>query len=260
MNDRDRSAASASRAPGKGRLARAATGVLNLGVAGSAAAGAALLHSWPMLAAGAVTYAALVAWDLVRPSKAAPAGLGEASSYRDPGIRSAVGTIQAARADFARVLDETPEAVKATLAGATLRVDDWMTRAADLAGRGEMLSTYLSRKDRSIVDQDVRALQGRVAAAADPAAKAQYAAALEARQEHARVLQELSNARERVIASLLTIASSLETLGGKVVVLRTLDATAMDQVTGDVNDEIARVDDEIRTLEESLQSLGDTSA
>jgi hypothetical protein len=256
VNDRDRSGA-----PGKGRLARAATGVLNLGVAGAAAAGAALLHSWPMLAAGGVTYAALVAWDLVRPSKpAAPAGLGDASSYRDSGIRSAVGTIQAARADFDRVLAETPEQVKATLAGATLRVDDWMTRAADLAGRGEMLSTYLARKDRSIVEQDVRALEARVAAATDPAARAQYTAALNARQEHARVLQELSNARERVIASLLTIASSLETLGGKVVVLRTLDATAMDQVTGDVNDEIARVDDEIRTLEESLQALGDKAA
>ena len=258
MNDRDRSAGQRA---GKGRLARAATGVLNLGVVGSAAAGAAFLHSWPMLAAGAVTYGALVAWDFVRPSKPeAPAGLGDAASYRDPGIGSAVGAILAARADFDRVLAETPESVKATLAGATLRVSDWLTRAADLAARGEMLSTYLSRKDRSIVDQDVRALEARVAGSADPAARAQYAAALEARREHARVLQELSNARERVIASLLTIASSLETLGGKVVVLRTLDATAMDQVTGDVNDEIARVDDEIRTLEESLQSLGDTSA
>jgi hypothetical protein len=48
-------------------LGKAATSVVNLGVAGASAAGALALHSWPILALGGAAYAALVAWDMVTP-------------------------------------------------------------------------------------------------------------------------------------------------------------------------------------------------
>ena len=53
----------------KNDIGRAATGWLNLGVAGAAAVGAAALQSWPVAVLGGVTYVALVAWDFARGPK-----------------------------------------------------------------------------------------------------------------------------------------------------------------------------------------------
>jgi hypothetical protein len=248
-----------------GAIGRAATGLVNLGVAGTAAVGAAALHSWPILALGGATYAALVAWDAVRgptarPAKAEATTMREPDAYRDQAIRSAVRTLTAARIEVDRVLDDTPEDVKAHLALALVSVDDLVTRAAGLAARGDDLAAYLATKDPRVVQHDAEDLRKRAARTTDPEARAQYEAARASREEHLKVLEDLANAKERIVASLLSIASSLEALPAKVVRMRALDADAMDKLTGDVNDELARVNGEIKTFEETLVTLGEVGA
>ena len=243
---------------------RAATGITNISVAGVAAVGAAALHSWPILALGAATYAALVAWDFVKaePKKSAseaPA-LDEPHLYKDQAIQGAVRTLATARIEVERILRDTPEDVKANLALALVSVEDLVTRAATLAKRGEVLAEYLATKDPRVVQQDVEDLKRRVARTADPEARAQYEAARASREEHLTVLHDLVTSKERIIASLLSIASSLEALPAKIVRMRALDADAMDKLTGDVNDELAGLNGEIRSFEETLKTLGEVAA
>ncbi|HEY2514378.1 MAG TPA: hypothetical protein VGI39_26115 [Polyangiaceae bacterium] len=243
---------------------RAATGLLNLGVVGAAAVGAAAIQSWTVLAVGGVTYAALVAWDLVKKERGGPGSvaaapsLGEPSSYQDPQTSNAVRGILVAKVEIDRVLAETPEDVQANLAHAVGSVSSLMDRAAGLAARCEDLAKYLATKDAAVVRQDVDSLRQRVARASDPQARAQYQTALASREEHVRSLQDLTDSRERVLASLLSIASSLEGLPAKIVHMRALDAAAMDKLGGDVNGELERVNDEMKTFEETLRTLGDT--
>jgi hypothetical protein len=246
-------------------LGRAATGWLNLGVAGAAAIGAATLQSWPLLAVGGATYAALVAWDLVKKEKGASGASPEAralrpaSEYTDAQTSVAVKAILGAKVEIDRVLAETPDDVQANLAVAIGSVASLLERASALADRAEDLSRYLATKDPRAVQQEVQSLRQRVSQTADPQARAQYETALASRQDHARSLQDLANARERVVASLLSIASSLDGLPAKIVHMRALDAAAMDKLGGDVNGELERVNDEMKSFEETLRSLGETA-
>ena len=49
-------------------------------------------------------------------------------------------------------------------------------------------------------------------------------------------------------------------LPAKIVRMRALDADAMDRLGGDVNGELERVNDEMKSFEETLRSLGDKDA
>jgi hypothetical protein len=237
---------------------RAATGRLNLFVAGAAAASAAALHSLPLLALGGVTYVALVAFDVVRGGGASREGapFGDLRSFGDRQTAAAVQIVLAAQSEIQRVAGESPEAVKGSLSGMLSSADSLVDRAARLAARAEDLSRYLASKDPRRVRSDVEALRQRAAGARDPDARAQYEGALAARVAHLRSLEELDVARERVQARLLSIASTLEGLPAKIVHLRALDADAMDRQSGDVNEELERVGDEVASFEETLQTLG----
>jgi hypothetical protein len=253
----------AEKRTGFSALGRAATGFLNLGVAGAAAVGAAALHSWPLVAVGGATYAALVAWDLVRGGDKRPPGSPEVRTLRDPGsygdvqIQNTVRALLGAKLEIDRVLAETPDEVKGNLATALVSVDSLLERAAGLADRGEDLARYLLTKDPRVVRQDVDSLRQRVSATADAEAKGQYESALAAREEHLKALEDLRNAHERVLASMLSIASSLEGLPAKIVHMRALDADAMDKLGGDVKGELDRVNDEMKAFEETLRTLGE---
>jgi hypothetical protein len=246
------------------RLKGAATGLVNLGVAGAAAAGAAALQSWPLLAVGAVTYSALVAWDLVRKGAGEGGGgraaLRDPGAYKDPQARASVAAVVAARGEIERVLVDTPAEVQASLAVAIDMVGALVERAAGLADRCEDLSSYLATKDPREVRRDVDSIRARIEQTSDAEARAQYQAALASREDHLRSLEELGNARERVVASLLSITSSLEGLPAKMVHMRVLDAAAMDKLGGDVNGELERVNDEMKSFEETLRTLGEARA
>ena len=250
------------------RVAQAATGVVNLVVVGSAALGAAALHSWAILALGGAAYGALVAWDLVtgkRSGRTEPVApqmikLQDPSDYNDPSTQAAVRAIVSARLEIDKVLTQTPADVQGHLALALLSVDELEERAAKLAQRGEDLAQYLRTTDPRVVQQDVQTLAQRVAATRDSEARAQYESAHKARQELLQTLQDLIAARERIHASMLSIAATLEGLPAKIVRMRAQDARAMDKLTGDVKEELDRMNGEIRSFEETLKSLGEVGS
>jgi hypothetical protein len=243
------------------KVAEATVNIPNVVVLGSAAIGSLLLHSWPIIAVGGVAYGAMVAWDLVTDKKPKqqrrPDGLRDPSEYKDPGTQQAVRMIAGAKIEIDQALAATPADVEANLALALASIGELEERAAKLADRSDDLAGYLSKNDPRVAQQDVDQLTKRVQQTKDPEAKAQYEGALAAKKELVQTLVELGNARERIHATMLSIAATLEGLPAKIVRMRALDAHAMDKLGGDVKEELDRMNGEIRTFEETLRSLGD---
>jgi chromosome segregation ATPase len=258
-----------------GRVAKASTSIPGLIVVGSAAVGAAALHSMPILLLGGVAYGALVAWDLVSGGSKGSSSSGSSTSsagedttprlmdpseYQDPATQASVRAILGAKIEIDRVLGDTPPDVQANLSLALASIDELEQRAAKLALRSDDIAKYLSTMDPRVVQQDVETLARTVSQTRDPEARTQYEHAHAARRELQQTLQDLSAARERIHATMLSIGATLEGLPAKIVRMRALDAHAMDQLTGDVKEELDRMNGEIRTFEETLKSLGEVNA
>ena len=248
-------------------VARAVGNAVNVSVAGAAAVGAAVLHSWPLLSLGAVAYAALVAWDLASPDfwrKAIPqdtygrpeqARLPEPKKVSDPALRRIVESVLAARADLDRQLHDASGDVATQFATLGLSVEELEGRTASLVKIGDQLVHYLAGKDVQALEREVERLRARAAAAKDAEARQQYEQTAKTREEELGVLRDLTGAAERVYANLTRIVATLEGLSAKVVRMRTMDSQAMDNLSGDMNAELERMNREIDTFEETLRGL-----
>lgn len=251
---------------GKKTPLRALVGPLNVAVAAAAGVAALALHSWPVVALGGVAYGALVAWDLVGGGGAKKTRVSTVPELPDPGklmdptARGAMLTIRAARAELDAVMKDTPLDVQANLVTALSNVEELEQKAAGLAKRADDLARYLSTRDPRVVAQDVDSLTVRLQSTTDEEAKKQLESAHQARVDHLKVLKDLETARERIGASLLSIASTLEALPAKLVRMKALDAHAMDEISGSVQEDLAQMNGEIRSLEEVLEGLADTNA
>lgn len=242
-------------------LGQSATGVVNLVVAGSAAVGAAALHSWPVLALGAAAYAALVAWDTAgaRSSRNAPMrpGLPAPDALFDSSLRESVRAILSSRSELASVLEETGEDVKAHLALALTSVQELEDHAARLLGQCDELTRYLARTNPEPIRKEVARLAERARAARDEVARAEYENARKTREEQLTALEDIAGARDRGAANIARIVATLEGLPAKIVRMRALDAQAMNQLSGSMSDDLERMNQELSSFEDTLRSLGE---
>jgi hypothetical protein len=246
---------------------------LNLSVVGVAAASAAALHSWPLVALGSAAYAALVAWDLVSPDfwrkalQDSPSGSRAVSGksldpkkVRDPGLRQTATRVLAARTELDRLVAEASGDVAVQLAGTTVAIDELEDRAASLITVGDQLVAYLGRKDLDAMRKEIEALRARAQWTSDAEAKDQYERTVKAREEQLAALTDIAGAVERVYANLSRIVATVEGLSTKVVRMGAMDAQAMDNLSGDMNAELERMNLEITTFEETLKHLVATEA
>jgi hypothetical protein len=250
-------------------LAKAATSWVNLGVAGTAAVVAAALVSWPIAAIGGVAYVALVAWDVANPDfwkktfgRNAPqaAKLPDPGKIADPALQRAARGIVDGRRAIGTVLAETPESVKSHLGLAVAQLAELEGRAATLIARGEDLARYLATVDAAAVRTEIEALAQRISRSRDAQARAELERAQTARKEQLAAIDEIDTAYDRIAAQLARIVATFEGLPPKIVRMRALDAQAMDDLSGNVNEELERMNGEIRTLEETLRTLAEVPA
>jgi hypothetical protein len=245
-------------------LTKSVLNTVNLVVAGSAAVGAAALHSLPILALGGVAYGALVAWDLASPAfwkkarKTEAESLPDASDLTDQSLREVVRNLDAGRVKLDRVLAETPEMVKGHLAGVLGSIEEMEAGSARLVKRAEDLTRYLATTDLHAVRVEIESLTMRASTARDSVTRQQYESARTLREEQLRAVDDIAAARDRVMANLSRMVATLEGLSPKVVRMRALDAQAMDALSGTMNDELERINGDMKEFEETLQSLGET--
>lgn len=245
-------------------LGRSVTNTVNLVVAGSAAVGAAALHSIPLLAIGGVAYAALVAWDLASPAfwkksmAREPEALPDPEKALDPAVGELIRGLVSGQEKLGEVLAETPEEVKAHLGAVMVSMAEMQDGAGRLIKRAEDLTRYLATTNPETVQREIQKLAEKVNASKDASARAQYANARAQREEQLRALSDIDAARERLMANLTRMVATLEALPPKVVRMRALDAQAMDALSGTMNDELERINGDIKAFEETLKSLGES--
>jgi hypothetical protein len=93
-------------------------------------------------------------------------------------------------------------------------------------------------------------LATRIPQTADPTTRASYVAALEARQGHLETLTDLVQTKERIGATLLSIAATFDALPAKVVRLR-----GIDDATSEVGRDLRQMNEEIASFEETLMHI-----
>lgn len=228
------------------KILRALSSVPSLLTAGTAGLLAVALHSWPIVALGAVTCAALAVTDMAKKKSALSATtLPSPNRIRDPHTAGAIRAILDARARLERSLTST-DAVATMLAP----VVDLETRAAKLAQRAEDIAAHLQGLDLGGLQRDIDQLAARIPSTADPTTRASYVATLEARRGHLETLTDLVRTKERIGATLLSIAATLDALPAKVIRLRGLG-----DATNDVGRELTQMNEEIASFEETLMHI-----
>ena len=221
------------------KILKSLSSVPALLTAGTAALLAVALHSWPIAVLGAATCAALAAADAAKGSKS------KMPSVSDPQTATALRAILTARARLDEAITVN-DAVAAMLAP----VSDLEARAAKLARRAEDIASHLKGVDFGALKREIDQLAARIPATADPTTRAACVATLEARQGHLETLMELVSTKERIAATLLSIAATLDALPAKVVRLR-----GIDDATNDVGRELAHLNEEIGSFEETLMHI-----
>jgi hypothetical protein len=228
------------------KILRALSSVPSLLTVGTAGLLAVALHSWSIAAIGAVACAALAAADVAKKKAALPeTALPSPAGIEDPHTAGAVRAILDARGQLERALTST-DAVATMLSP----VVDLETRAAKLARRAEDIAAHLKGVDFGALKREVLELATRIPQTADPTTRASYVAALEARQGHLETLTDLVKTKERIGATLLSIAATFDALPAKVVRLR-----GIDDATSEVGRDLRQMNEEIASFEETLMHI-----
>lgn len=240
-------------------VARALVNPVGLGVAAGAATVAVALTNPLVGAVGGGVYVVSVLIDAIRRARKKPKRnfgvMPDPDTISDPDARTAVNRIIDARAAIQQVIDETPPDVVMQLTKTLATLDEMEGYAASLVRRAEDSTKYLSSVNLPALVQEVKQLATRAAAAKDPSARASFDQAKDARMDEIRSLKELRANKERIYADLMRVVALMCALPTKIVRLRALDAQAMEQLSGDITQDLRSIGEELQTSERVLRDL-----
>lgn len=244
-----------------GRVGRASLNPINLGVGAGAAVLAIGLGSLPLGLLGGLAYAALVTFDALTPGKKVPrpvtlpSTLPDPKTIQDPDTRAAVEKLAASKALLQKTVDETPPDVVAHMATTLATLQQLEEHAARLVARSEDIMRHFREVDVSALVIEVKQLQQRAAEANENVAKQTLTEAAQARMDELRSLNELEQTKDDIAAQLTRLVAVFGALPTKLVYMRALDAAAVDRLSGDMNDELKAVGDELRTSEKVIKEV-----
>lgn len=242
-------------------VARALVNPVGLGVAAGAATVAVALTNPLVAAVGGGVYLFTVAVDAIRRARkrkrpvAVIGGMPDPDDCKDPNTRSAVGKILAAKAKLQKVLDDTPPDIEVHLSHTLASLDEMQSYAVRLVLRAEELTKYLGSINLPALVQEVKQLATRAASSKDAEARQSFDDAKNARMDEIRTLKELRAQKERIDANLMRVVAVLGSLPTKIIRLRALDAQAMDQLTGDMRQDLDAVGEELKTSEKIIREM-----
>jgi hypothetical protein len=217
-------------------LFRAATKALNLCFAGFVATSSVVLHSWPLFGASVVGYASLVAWDLtrlgfwtrvLRELRARAPALPEADMFNDVGARHFLNRLHQARAELKRVTTgkaAIPHQILAQLEA----LPELEKRALALIARTEELSRYLCDKNLRGLRNELDRLRRASENSPNMRLRGEYERAQFALRGEVTALEEISAAKDLLLARLETMVGALEMFPCEIVRLRVIEADLRD--------------------------------
>jgi hypothetical protein len=241
-------------------VARALVNPVGLGVAAGAATVAIALTNPVVGIVGGGVYLATVAIDALRRSRArkkrkAPSIplMKHPDDIRDPATRSAVQKMLANKATLQKVLDETPDEVKLHMTKTLDSLDELERFAVRCVERAEDIMTHLSKVNLPALVAEVKQLATRAATAKDPSARQSFEEAKTARMDEIRSLKELKATKDRIDANLMRVVAVMGALPTKIVHMRALDAQALDQLSGDIGEDLSAIGAELKTTEQVIR-------
>jgi hypothetical protein len=240
-------------------VARALVNPVGVGVAAGAATVAIALTNPIIGIVGGGVYLATVAIDAIRRSRKKKRRLPtiplmkDPDDIKDPTTRANVHKILSNKATLQKVLDETPEEVKLHMSQTLASLDELERYAVRCVERAEDLVAHLSKVNLPALVAEVKQLATRAASSKDPTARQSFEEAKGARMDEIRSLKELKAQKERIDANLMRVVAVLGSLPTKVVHMRALDAQAMDQLSGDISDDLAAIGKELETSERVIR-------
>lgn len=246
-------------ADSKPSVARALVNPVGVGVAAGAATVAIALTNPVVGIIGGGVYLATVAIDAFRRSrKKKPKhqnvfGMRDPDDIRDEATRNAVKKILANRATLQKVLDDTPVDIKIGIKDTLDSLDDLERHAVRLVERAEDITAHLSKVNLPALVTEVKQLAQRAASAKDPDARKSFDDAKTARMDEIRALKELRATKERIDAQLMRVVAILGSLPTKLVQLRALDAQAMHDASGDIQQDLTTIGKELETSEQMVR-------
>ncbi len=245
-------------------VAKAATGTLNLVVAGVGGVAAAALHSVPVALLGGAAYLALVAWDAMSPAfqqkvrgaVAVPeVDFTPLLAQANPRVQALASALMTAQRRRLEALVDTSDATQRFLESALAQVPGLERHALVLLERYGALVAHLDLERPDRLERERVELQRRAEQATDGEAREQLRLALEAKRGQLATRAELVTTTERIEAHLTNILSVLEGVPAKLVNMRALDDTQRDAFSSDVRGDLARLDAELAAFEETLKPV-----
>jgi hypothetical protein len=180
-------------------------------------------------------------------------GMPDPETIKDEETRNAVKKILANKAALQKVIDETPQDVLTHMTKTLDSLDELERYAVRLVERAEDIHRHLSKVNLPALVTEVKQLATRASSAKDAEARESFDDAKDARMDEIRALKELRATKERIDANLMRVVAVLGALPTKVVHMRALDAQAMDQLSGDMSDDLAAVGKELETSERVIK-------
>lgn len=240
-------------------VARALVNPVGLGVAAGAATVAIALTNPVIGIVGGGVYLATVAIDAIRrsrkkkPKAAVIHGMPDPDTLHDETTRNAVKKMLANKAALQRVIDDTPPDVLMHMQTTMDSLDELERHAVRLVERAEDITAHLAKVNLPALVTEVKQLATRASTSKDAEARESFDEAKDARMDEIRALKELRATKERIDASLMRVVAVLGALPTKVVHMRALDAQAMDQLSGDMTEDLAKVGKELETSEQVIR-------
>jgi hypothetical protein len=246
-------------------LTRAVANPTQLALVSSFATAALVFGSWWLLLIGLMSCVAFAVFTLSRPKlwqalseESHALRLPEPEGVKDPALQPLVAAFSAGRSYINQILSETPEEVKLYLRVVLSSLDEVEHCAARLVLRAQELTTFLRVVDRTSLEDEVRQLSELAQHTTDAEIRRAYDSVLCWQKEQLRVIDEVSLARERAVASLIRTVVIVKGLPLRIVDLRMLDVQMKDGLATDLNEVWEQIREELQSSEQILKGLGAT--
>jgi hypothetical protein len=234
----------------------AAGGLLAVGLAPVAAVVGAL---------SAVTWGALVAWDLAGSPGPGPGPGSNPDPDPDPDLAphfaQALTAIRAAAARVREPIDQHDGVLSDSLLEVGAATDDLVSRAEALVRRGDAIARHIRGSDPQRIEQEMQQREASAASMRDAAAAASLRMAADAKRRELATWAELRDQHARIVAELVAVESSLDALRARVVAL-TLndpgDASAGATIGAELHELGERLDVLERAAAATIRSIGST--
>jgi hypothetical protein len=229
---------------------------------------AALSHQLGLVFAGLFLYTLLVARQVSSPrfwrrmlaaDAEAARQLPGTAELADESLRVVVCSLRNGYGEIERVLRRAPAPIRAHAHDAVTSLDALRAEAAQMVRDADALHRYLRTTPKEALDRELERLRVSLAHAGGDA-RAAFERAIAIREEQLGTVERIRGEHERLYASLQLLVASVEAFPSRIHRLQFLERRAKDDMVGELNAELARLELDLSSSQRLLEGLAQDPA